>query len=53
MSTFHFSPRPNRAHEINWREWNDAAFAEAQTQDQPILLGISAVWCHWCYCSNT
>ncbi|MBM3131391.1 MAG: thioredoxin domain-containing protein [Chloroflexi bacterium] len=49
MSTFHFSPRPNRAREINWREWNDAAFADAQRQDKPILLGISAVWCHWCH----
>jgi len=49
MSTFHFSPRPNRAHEINWREWNDAAFADAHAQDKPILLGISAVWCHWCH----
>jgi uncharacterized protein YyaL (SSP411 family) len=49
MSTFHFSPRPNRAHEINWHEWNDAAFAEAQTQDKPILLDIGAVWCHWCH----
>ncbi|MEW5721119.1 MAG: DUF255 domain-containing protein, partial [Chloroflexota bacterium] len=49
MSTFHFSPRPNRAHEITWREWNDAAFADAQQQDKPILLGISAVWCHWCH----
>jgi uncharacterized protein YyaL (SSP411 family) len=49
MSNFHFSPRANRAHEINWHEWNDSAFAEAQTEDKPILLGISAVWCHWCH----
>ncbi|MCI0475506.1 MAG: DUF255 domain-containing protein [Anaerolineales bacterium] len=49
MPTFHFSPRPNRAHEINWHEWSDAAFSDAQRQDKPILLGISAVWCHWCH----
>jgi len=49
MSSFHFSPRPNRAHEINWREWGDTSFAEAQSQDKLILLGISAVWCHWCH----
>jgi uncharacterized protein YyaL (SSP411 family) len=49
MSNFHFSPRPNRAHEINWREWSDDAFAQAQAQDKLILLGISAVWCHWCH----
>ncbi len=49
MSNFHFSPRPNRAHEIHWREWNERAFAEAQQADKPILLDISAVWCHWCH----
>src|SRR5260370_41737297 len=44
---FHFSPRPNRAHEIKWRGWSDEAFAEAGKLDRPILLSISAVWCHW------
>jgi uncharacterized protein YyaL (SSP411 family) len=46
---FHFSPRPNRAHEIRWREWSDDAFADAKKADKPILLAISAVWCHWCH----
>ena len=46
---FHFSPRPNRASEIGWREWSPEAFAQAQTEDKPVLLGISAVWCHWCH----
>ena len=49
MSRFRFSPRPNRAHEITWREWSDAAFAEARERDVPVLLAISAVWCHWCH----
>ena len=49
MSGFHFSPRPNRANEIKWREWGDAAFAEARERNVPVLLGISAVWCHWCH----
>lgn len=49
MSNFHFSPRPNRAHEIAWREWDDATFADAKQQDKPIVLDISAVWCHWCH----
>jgi uncharacterized protein len=35
--------------EIQWREWSDAAFAEAQSADKPVLLDISAVWCHWCH----
>lgn len=48
-SPFHFSPRPNRASEIAWRPWGPEAFAEAAAQDRPILLAISAVWCHWCH----
>jgi uncharacterized protein len=46
---FHFSPRPNRAHEVRWRSWSPQAFEEAQAEDKPILLSISAVWCHWCH----
>ncbi len=34
---------------IHWREWSDAAFADAREQDKPILLDIGAVWCHWCH----
>jgi uncharacterized protein YyaL (SSP411 family) len=49
MSSFHFSPRPNRASEIAWREWSDEAFAQARAEDKPVLLAISAVWCHWCH----
>jgi uncharacterized protein YyaL (SSP411 family) len=47
--TFRFSPRPNRAAEIGWRPWGDKAFQEAQVADKPVLLAISAVWCHWCH----
>jgi uncharacterized protein YyaL (SSP411 family) len=46
---FRFSPRPNRAHEIAWRPWGDEAFAEAESSGKPILLSLSAVWCHWCH----
>ncbi len=49
QSPFHFSPRPNRAHEINWHGWSEEAFAEAGELNRPILLSISAVWCHWCH----
>jgi uncharacterized protein len=48
-SEFHFSPRPNRASEIRWRSWSPEAFDEAHTSRKPILLSISAVWCHWCH----
>ncbi len=46
---FHFSPRPNRASEINWRPWSQDAFEQARQTGRPILLSISAVWCHWCH----
>jgi len=48
-SEFHFSPRPNRASEIRWHSWSPAAFEEARATRKPILLSISAVWCHWCH----
>ena len=38
---------------IAWREWGDAAFAEARAQDKPVLLDIGAVWCHWCHVMDT
>jgi uncharacterized protein YyaL (SSP411 family) len=34
---------------IDWHEWNEVAFARAQSEDKPILLDIGAVWCHWCH----
>jgi hypothetical protein len=34
---------------ISWQEWGEEAFRLAQTLDVPILLSISAVWCHWCH----
>ncbi|MGA3323685.1 MAG: thioredoxin domain-containing protein [Terriglobia bacterium] len=34
---------------VLWREWNSAAFAQAEAADKPILLDIGAVWCHWCH----
>lgn len=49
MSDFHFSPRPNRAHQIRWRPWGSAAFQAAKDETKPLLLAISAVWCHWCH----
>lgn len=49
MDAFRFSPRPNRAHEVHWREWGPEALQEAQRMDRPVILGISAVWCHWCH----
>ena len=36
MGAFHFSPRPNRASEIGWRDWGPEAFQEAKAQDKPL-----------------
>lgn len=49
MNDFRFSPRPNRASEIGWMPWGTDAFERARSEDKPILLSISAVWCHWCH----
>ncbi|TAK34330.1 MAG: thioredoxin domain-containing protein [Chloroflexota bacterium] len=46
---FRFSPRPNRASEIQWHEWGKDAFKQASREDKPVLLSISAIWCHWCH----
>ncbi len=34
---------------VSWLEWNEESFKKAQELDKLILLGISAVWCHWCH----
>jgi uncharacterized protein YyaL (SSP411 family) len=49
MNDFRFSPRANRAAEIGWMPWGQDAFSRAAAEDKPILLSISAVWCHWCH----
>ena len=34
---------------VHWKEWSDAAFAEAKTRDVPIFLSIGYSACHWCH----
>jgi uncharacterized protein len=34
---------------IQWHEFGEEAFAEAQLANKPMLLDIGAVWCHWCH----
>lgn len=39
----------NELSKVEWQEWGKAAFEQAEREGKPILLGISAVWCHWCH----
>ena len=48
-SDFRFSPRPNKADLIHWRQWGHGPFSEAKRLKRPVLLALSAVWCHWCH----
>ncbi|MEE8449133.1 MAG: DUF255 domain-containing protein [Thermodesulfobacteriota bacterium] len=34
---------------IDWRDWETKAFQLAKEQNKPVLLDISACWCHWCH----
>jgi uncharacterized protein YyaL (SSP411 family) len=34
---------------IKWLDWTNEAFHRARTENKPVLLDISAVWCHWCH----
>ena len=43
-----FSPNPNRANLIRWHEWGDDAFRQAQEQDKPLMLFLTAFWCRFC-----
>ncbi len=43
-----FSPNPNRANLIRWREWGDEAFRKAVEQDKPLMLFLTAFWCRFC-----
>jgi uncharacterized protein YyaL (SSP411 family) len=43
-----FSPRPNRAHLIRWRPWDEDAFLEARRLNRPLAVFITAFWCGFC-----
>jgi uncharacterized protein YyaL (SSP411 family) len=34
---------------VHWRPWGQAALAEAQRLDRPILLSVGYAACHWCH----
>ena len=34
---------------IIWREWSRGAFLAARRESKPVLLTLTATWCHWCH----
>lgn len=34
---------------VAWLPWSGDAFARARAEHKPVLLSISATWCHWCH----
>jgi len=34
---------------VSWWPWSDAAFAEAERLDRPVLLSVGYSTCHWCH----
>ena len=49
MTSDRLSPKSRQLNEINWLPWGMDAFAKAQEENKPVLLSISAAWCHWCH----
>jgi len=43
-----FSPLPNQAHIIPWREWDDETFSAARAENKPVMLFLGAFWCRFC-----
>jgi hypothetical protein len=33
---------------VDWWEWGDEAFAEANRLDRPVLISVGYAACHWC-----
>jgi uncharacterized protein YyaL (SSP411 family) len=33
---------------VEWREWGEAAFADARERDVPVLVALTASWSDWC-----
>lgn len=40
-------------HTVDWLEWSPKAFERAQAEGKPVLLSISASWCHGCAVMDT
>lgn len=34
---------------ITWRDWDEQAFRASSSEGKPVLLALTATWCHWCH----
>ena len=34
---------------IQWQAWDEEAFRTAEAESKPLLLTLTATWCHWCH----
>ena len=34
---------------VQWRDWGEAAFDSSRIESKPVLLALTATWCHWCH----
>jgi hypothetical protein len=41
--------RQHAGNPVAWRQWSEAAFAEARERDVPVFLSIGYSACHWCH----
>ena len=37
------------ANSIDWNQWSEEVFLRARQQSKPVLLTLTATWCHWCH----
>ena len=35
--------------QINWRDYSQETFDQAVSEDKPVFMLVTAIWCHWCH----
>ncbi len=41
--------RQHAENPVDWYEWGEEAFAEADRRDVPVILSVGYATCHWCH----
>ena len=34
---------------VAWRDWSEQTLLASGSEDKPVLLALTATWCHWCH----